>query len=79
MNQRQRAQQLFEKSTKPLIVGDKRHCPISPGELAQTTSDSHYVVETFDSGLTAEVFHIRIDGKDYTLKKKTSYGQSAEP
>lgn len=70
MNQRQRAQQLFDKSGKPLIVGDKRHCPISPGELAQTTSDSHYVVETFDSGLTAEVFHIRIDGKDYTLKKK---------
>ncbi|GAL11587.1 hypothetical protein JCM19233_2577 [Vibrio astriarenae] len=28
------------------------------------------MVKTIDSGLTAEIFHLHIDGRDYTLKKR---------
>jgi len=70
MNQRQNEQQQFELSGENLIVGEVAQCPIDPEVLSLTTSDSAYVVESFNSGLTAEVFRIRIDGKDYTLKKK---------
>ncbi|KJY81882.1 phosphotransferase [Vibrio galatheae] len=70
MNQRQLAQQQFEQSGENLVVGSLQACPLSPEQLAQTTADCDYVVETFNSGLTAEVFRIRVDGRDYTLKKK---------
>ncbi|MDC5805407.1 phosphotransferase [Vibrio europaeus] len=70
MNQRQSQQQEFDLSERNLIVGCAKQCPISPELLAATTADSDYVVDTFQSGLTAEVFRVRFDGKDYTLKKK---------
>ncbi|MDC5818959.1 phosphotransferase [Vibrio europaeus] len=70
MNQRQSQQQEFDLSERNLIVGCTKQCPISPELLAATTADSDYVVDTFQSGLTAEVFRVRFDGKDYTLKKK---------
>jgi len=72
MNQRQLQQQEFDLSGSNLIVGRAKQCPISPELLAATTVDSDYVVDTFQSGLTAEVFRVRFDGKDYTLKKKRS-------
>ena len=70
MDERQKQQLQFEKSGKNLIVGNIDNCPISPQQLALTTETSPYVVEAFQSGLTAEVFRVRFDGKDYTLKKK---------
>lgn len=70
MNQRQKEQQQFELSGENLVVGEMENCPIDLEQLASTTSDSPYVVETFQSGLTAEVFRLRFAGKDYTLKKK---------
>lgn len=70
MNQRQKQQQQFESSGENLVVGMIEHCPLDPQQLALTTSDSPYVVETFQSGLTAEVYRLRFAGKDYTLKKK---------
>ncbi|MFA0087638.1 phosphotransferase [Vibrio sp. 10N.261.51.F12] len=70
MNKRHKTQWQFEKSGDNLVVGHLNHCPISPEELALTTSQSPYVIQTFDSGLTAEVYRIRLDGKDFTLKKK---------
>ncbi len=70
MNQRQQQQLQFEQSGKNLIVGNVNDCPIPPEQLALTTNDSPYVVASFSSGLTAEVFRVRFEGKDYTLKKK---------
>ncbi|NVD06803.1 phosphotransferase [Vibrio sp. JPW-9-11-11] len=70
MNMRQKQQQVFDDSESNIIVGDVVSCPISPKQLAETTAQSEYVVETFDSGLTAEVFRIRIDNQDFTLKKR---------
>lgn len=70
MNARHVKQQLFEESGQNLIVGRVIDCPIEPEHLAQTTADSPYVIEAFDSGLTAEVYRVRFDNKDFTLKKK---------
>ncbi|MBR9876215.1 MAG: phosphotransferase [Vibrionaceae bacterium] len=70
MDKRQKQQMQFEKSGENLIVGSIADCPISPDQLALTTEASPYVVEAFQSGLTAEVFRVRFGGKDYTLKKK---------
>ena len=70
MNYRQQEQKSFDESGQNLIVGSAKHCPIPSEQLAQITSDSPYVIETFDSGLTATVFHLHIDGKHFTLKKK---------
>ncbi|CAE6953928.1 serine threonine protein kinase [Vibrio sp. B1FLJ16] len=70
MNQRQQQQLYFEQSGKNLIVGNIDDCPIPPEQLAITTGESPYVIEAFQSGLTAEVFRVRFEGKDYTLKKK---------
>lgn len=70
MDQRQKQQFQFEQSGENLIVGSIANCPISPDQLALTKSESPYVIEAFQSGLTAEVFRVRFDGKDYTLKKK---------
>ncbi|USD67189.1 phosphotransferase [Vibrio sp. SCSIO 43136] len=70
MNERQEKQQRFDLSGENLIVGQAANCPITPEQLAATTSQSAYVVDTFTSGLTAEVFHIRLGEKDYTLKKR---------
>ncbi|WP_375748739.1 AarF/UbiB family protein [Vibrio sp. HN007] len=70
MNQRQKEQQEFDESGKNLIVGLATACPLKPEELAAITPDSPCVVEVFTSGLTAEVYRLRIKGNDYTLKKK---------
>ncbi len=70
MNQRQERQKQFDESGKNLVVGCAEDSPIAPETLAMTTNESDYVIETFQSGLTAEVYHIRVDGRDYTLKKK---------
>lgn len=70
MDKRQKQQMQFEKSGENLIVGNIDDYPISPEQLARTTEASPYVVEAFQSGLTAEVFRVQFDGKDYTLKKK---------
>lgn len=70
MNERQQAQINFEKSEMNIEVGIAAQCPIDPVLLSKTDIHSDYVVQTFESGLTAEVYRIRFEGKDYTLKKK---------
>ncbi|MBE4618214.1 AarF/UbiB family protein [Vibrio navarrensis] len=70
MNLRQQQQLTFDSSGKNLIVGSAQHCPLPPQTLATLTSDSPYVVEVIRSGLTAEIFRLRIDGLEYNLKKR---------
>ncbi|EPO5781109.1 AarF/UbiB family protein [Vibrio harveyi] len=79
MNQRQLQQQVFDLSDQNLIVGNVDRCPLPPEILAFTTANSEYVVETFESGLTAQVFHIRVGGRDYTLKKKRPQAKVQNP
>lgn len=68
--QRQQAQQAFVDSGQNIEIGTLEGIPITLEQLKATTADSSYVVETFNSGLTAVVFHLRIDGRSWTLKQK---------
>ena len=70
MNLRQQRQQAFDRSGEPLIVGDISHCPLPPETLAALGPDSPYVVQVYGSGLTGEVYRLRIAGKEYNLKKR---------
>lgn len=70
MNERQKAQQDFDKSGQELIVGYREQCPISPEELAALLPSSPHVVKVIRSGLTAEIFHLKFGDSEYTLKKK---------
>ncbi len=69
MNARQQAQYDFERSGNNIIVGAIKNCPLAPQVLQATNSDSPYVIQTFLGGLTAKIYHLHIDGQDYTLKK----------
>ena len=70
MNLRQQQQQAFDRSGQPLIVGDVNHCPLPPETLAALGPDSPYVAQVYGSGLTGEVYRLRIAGKEYNLKKR---------
>ncbi|WGV98660.1 hypothetical protein QF117_01455 [Vibrio sp. YMD68] len=70
--QRQATQLEFVNSKQDLEFGDLNPISLTLDQLKKTTSRSPYVVETFKSGLTAIVYHIRIEGKDWTLKTKRS-------
>ncbi|RCU51927.1 hypothetical protein DU002_05540 [Corallincola holothuriorum] len=68
--QRQQSQLDFVASGQEIVVGNEALLPLPLAQLRQTTADSAYVVETFAGGLTAHVYHIRVDGKDWNLKLK---------
>lgn len=70
MNQRQIDQLAFEKSQKNIVVGSLGDLPLSINELKAIDHASRWVVESFESGLTAIVYHLNINGKSYNLKKK---------
>jgi hypothetical protein len=55
-------------SQADIEVGRVQDCPLPPEQLAKTTPASNYVVETHAGGLTAMVYRINIDGRDYALK-----------
>ena len=67
---RQQAQLNFCESGKNIEVGDLKDFPITLAELKSTRSESHYVVETFDSGLTGVVYHLQVANKHWALKLK---------
>jgi len=68
--QRQQAQLAFVDSKQNIEIGTLDGFPLTLSQLKSTTSDSSYVVETFNSGLTAIVYHLHLNGKSWTLKLK---------
>ncbi|MBW3694569.1 hypothetical protein EK599_02625 [Vibrio sp. T187] len=66
--QRQSAQLQFQQSDQNIVCGSLEAIPLTLDELKNTTANSPYVVETFSSGLTAIVYHLHVDGVDWTLK-----------
>lgn len=67
--QRHRQQLAFLDSGLPLTCGDVAACPLPPNELAALDELSPGVVRRIESGLTAYVYQLRIDGQDYALKQ----------
>jgi hypothetical protein len=46
--------------------------PLTLLQLKNTTKSSNYVVQSFNSGLTAIVYQIQMNGQSWTLKLKRS-------
>jgi hypothetical protein len=67
--QRHLAQDAFLAGGQDLVIGKLADCPLPPAELAALTADSPYVVRRIESGLTAYVYQLRIEGRDYALKQ----------
>lgn len=67
--QRQAAQLAFLASGDELELGSPQDCPMPPAQLAGIVGDEPWVVQRFDGGLTAQVFRLRLDGRDWTLKR----------
>lgn len=70
MNRRQSAQQQFDQSSQNIVVGEIQSCPLSLDQLINITEFSPYVKQVYNNGLTAEIYHLSVDGNEFTLKKK---------
>ncbi|WP_394247394.1 hypothetical protein [Vibrio profundi] len=68
--QRQASQLKFVQSGQEIKIGDESSLPLPLKQLQSTTPNSTYVVHTFESGLTAMVYHIKVADKEWTLKCK---------
>jgi len=68
--QRQQAQLDFVRSGQNIEIGTMQGLPLTLEQLKATTSESDYVVETFNSGLTAVVYHLKFGEQHWTLKQK---------
>lgn len=68
--QRQKSQLAFVDSGDNIEIGTLNGIPITKEQLKATTEESDYVVETFNSGLTAMVFRLKLGDQCWTLKKK---------
>ncbi|WP_428774725.1 hypothetical protein [Vibrio sp.] len=68
--ERQQRQLAFVASGQALQVGDLEGLGISLPELKTTCHDSDYVVTSFNQGLTATVFKLKLAGQHWTLKLK---------
>ena len=69
-DERRENQLSFIKSGSELEVGSLKDLPLSVEELQKIDENSNYVVKVFDSGLTAIVYKLNINGKLYNIKKK---------
>ena len=66
--QRHKAQLAFVAGGAELEVGSSRACPLPLEQLLATRGNEPYVIETHSGGLTAFVYRLRVDGRDWTLK-----------
>lgn len=68
--QRQQTQQAFVDSGKNIQIGSLQGLSSTLEQLKNTNAESNYVVEVFNTGLTAVVYHLKIDNQHWTLKQK---------
>lgn len=67
---RQKNQLAFVASGENIVIGSLDGIGISLEQLKTITSDSPHVLDVYSSGLTAVVYHLRINNRDWTLKRK---------
>lgn len=68
--ERRESQLQFINTNSELEVGSLDEFPLEVDELQEIDKASQYVVKVFDSGLTAVVYKLCINGELYNLKKK---------
>lgn len=67
--QRQAEQLAFAASGQDLRLGTLDDFPLTAAQLAATSGSEAYVVDDLGGGLTAHVYRIRTQGRDWTLKR----------
>jgi tRNA A-37 threonylcarbamoyl transferase component Bud32 len=67
---RRKSQLDFLKSGANIIIGCEDVLPVSLQELTKVDENHHFVERVFDGGLSAIVYKLNINGKNYNLKKK---------
>lgn len=67
--QRQASQLAFVASGQELEVGEVGACPLPIDTLLHLQGDEPAVLARFTGGLTAEVLRVRVDGRDWTVKR----------
>lgn len=67
--ERREEQLAFAASGAEIQVGDPAACPLPLDVLAAVEGHEPFVVQAFGGGLTAKVFRLRADGRDWTLKR----------
>ena len=50
-------------------IGRERDCPLPLAQLTRLTEDHPDVVKVYGQGLTAEVFHLKVEGHHWCLKR----------
>lgn len=65
---RRQAQLAFLASGTEFRLGRAEDCPLPPAELAAVTGDEPWVRDCLDEGLTARVYRVQLDGRNWALK-----------
>ncbi len=79
MNLRQQQQQAFDRSERPLIVGNVGHCPLPPEALAALGPDSPMWCRVYGSGLTSEVYRLRSSPARVQFKETSRRRRRCQP
>jgi len=58
------------ESKEEVRVGRERDCPLPVAQLVKLKDSNPSVVRVYRHGLTAEVFHLKIDGHHWCLKRR---------
>lgn len=57
------------ESKEEIRIGRERDCPLPLPQLVRLTEDHPDVVKVYGHGLTAEVFHLKVEGHHWCLKR----------
>ena len=58
------------ESKEEIRVGRERDCPLPVAQLVKLKDSHPSVIKVYRHGLTAEVFHLKIDGHHWCLKRR---------
>src|SRR3546814_12141605 len=65
---RRQAQLAFLANGTEFRLGRAEDCPLPPEQLAAVRGDEPWVRACLDDGLTARVYRVQLDGRDWALK-----------
>lgn len=58
------------ESKQEIRIGREQDCPLSVAKLVRLKEDHPAVLKVYRHGLTAEVFHLKVEGHHWCLKRR---------
>ncbi|MGL5226362.1 MAG: hypothetical protein ACRC8Q_13765, partial [Aeromonas sp.] len=74
---RQARLQRMQESKEEIRIGRERDCPLPLAQLVKLKATHPAVVKVYSQGLTTEVFHLKIDGHHWCLKRRRPDARAA--